>query len=228
MSFADAHALIEAVKGAIKNNGHAVSLLSCARFNVILEIHVLVVALDCAVEHKHFETLEWLLKKDEAYAQTIFRATLERSSDSSVLSWLATKELRAASWLPDTFTLALTHPHDQYHMWLRPCVPEMVTRHTDVGDIDIMLPDSDLAVERFLGAFSPDEGAALFMRFFRGGRTRGFSRLMRGNITKMRAVALADGGKVLRAGWQRRGLARRWRACLRLTPSDLVSAGLRY
>ncbi len=42
---------------------------------------------------------------------------------------------------------------------------------------------------------------------------------------RLTAVALADGGKVLPAGWRSRGLARRWRADMRLTPSDLVSIG---
>jgi hypothetical protein len=223
---------LELIKEAIRNKKPAACLLEqmLNRLDGILRTYVSVMVLHCAAKHEHFETLEWLLQQDAAYAQTVFRATLNCYHDSPVLPWLATMEIRIADWHPGICMLALMHPRDQHFMWLRPHIPKMAMRHADAGaaNFDMMLADNDFAVGRFLGAFSPDEGAALLMLLFRRGRTRGFSLLMRGDITKMRAVALADGGKVLRAGWQRRGLARRWRACLCLTPSDLVSAGLRY
>ena len=194
--------------------------------------------LNRAIEHGHSETLDWLFARlPSSYQQTAFRSAMKCSTGSSVLPLLV-RNRSLVDWHPSTLTLALMHPSDEYHMWLRPHIPMMAMRYIDqrmqnrfnlriqgIRDFDIMLPDNDLAVERFLGAFSPDETAAIFAKLFCRGRARSFSLLMRGDITKMRAIALADGGKILPAGWRSRGLARRWRACLRLTPSDLVSIG---
>lgn len=221
---------LEPVKAGIRSKKPAALLLErmLDGLNEITRTYALVAVLHYAVEHEHFETLEWLLRQDAAFAQTVFRATLRCYHDSPVLPWLANMEIRIADWYPGVFMLALMHSRDQHFMWLRPHIPEMAMRHAGAGaaNFDMMLADNDFAVERFLGAFSPDEGVALLMLLFRRGRTQGFSLLMRGDIAKMRAVALADGGKVLRAGWRSRGLARRWRACLRLTPSDLLSIGV--
>jgi hypothetical protein len=227
---------------AIQSGGEVGPLLNIADFRRPERYSTL---LRFAVAHGHTETLDWLASgamNRLAFTENIFRSAMY-SDTQAVLPWLTVFGKRAWTRLyfeDCTIGEALSHENDCYYLWLRSEAVQSGTlgwrldsrlidacskRGRRRNVLKIILPNG-FAAARYWQSIRPDVRAALLETVFSKGTADKLGLLMSNDCVRMRAAALADSGRLLRLALRNRRRARQWRRCLRLTPSDLVSAGL--